>query len=166
MPEVLFGGLLHLVFRELELQTSDILPHLGKFVAVDDLSTGEDGLDGRDPGNGTVLHHRNADGVGKGRQCLGGEHLCEGCPQLRGHILRQVQGGLSHTLVGIEPETRTTDVGEVLRESLPTLLLGGINRMSGTANGNVILQSRILQLLQRICLGCRDTTAYRTEDEG
>ena len=80
LPEVLFGSLLHLVSRQLQLQTTHVLTNFGQFVAVDNLTTGKDGLHRHQRTNGTVLHHRDADGVGQGCKRFGRQHLWDQCP--------------------------------------------------------------------------------------
>ena len=87
LPEVLFGSLFHLVFRQLQLETTDVLANFGEFVAVDDLPTGKHGLYSHQRTDGTILHHRDADGVGQGYKRLGRQHLCQTGPQLRGNHL-------------------------------------------------------------------------------
>ena len=51
----------HLLLKRDELQSADILTHLGETVAVDDLTSSEDGLDSRHASYGAVFHHRDTD---------------------------------------------------------------------------------------------------------
>ena len=75
LPVILLGLVLHLVLRQLQLQTGGLLTYLGEFITVDDLSAGKDGLHGIDACQCTILHHRDADRIGKGGQRLGRERL-------------------------------------------------------------------------------------------
>ena len=76
LPEVLFGGFLHFVFRELQLKAAHILAQFSEFVAIHDLPACENRLDSRQTADGSVFHHAYADGIGQGHKSLGGEHLC------------------------------------------------------------------------------------------
>ena len=140
LPEVLFGGLLDLVLGELELQTAYLLAHLCQAIAIDDLSTSEDGLHSRDATNGTILHHGDADGVGQIGKHLWGHLLGKYLSQRLGYDLRGGDGGLGHALIGIEPEARGTDVGEILGEGLTALLLGGVDVVTGLTDGEIVVE--------------------------
>ena len=74
--------------------------------------------------------------MGKRHSQLGRDHL------------RGIQGGLCHSFVGIEHETCSAYTGEILGESLLALLLRGIDTILGTANGHIMVQGRILELLK------------------
>ena len=70
-------------------------------------------------------------------------------------------------IVGVEPESRAADVGEILREGLLALLLGCLDVISCRADSDIILQGRVLNLLQCICL-CKcfvRTQRYRDTEQ-
>ena len=152
LPEILFGSLLHLVFGQLQLQAAHVLAHLGQFVAVDNLTTSKDGLHSHQRTDGAVLHHRDADGVAQGSQCFSRQHLCQSHPQFRRNHSRGVDVHLRHALVGIEPETRAADVGEILGKGLLALLLGSLDVAAGVAYGDVVVEGRVLELFQSVSL--------------
>ena len=79
LPKILLGCLLNLVLRELQLQPAHVLAHLGELIAVNNLSTSENGLHGLHTCDGAVLHHRDADRIGQGCKCLRRKRLCKGC---------------------------------------------------------------------------------------
>ena len=140
LPEVLLGGLLDLVLGELQLQTADVLAHLCQAVAVDDLSSSEDGLHSSDTADGTILHHRDVDGVAQVGKHLWRHLLRHRLSQRLRQQLRGIDGGLSHALVGIEPEACGADIGEILGEGLAALLLGGADVETCLSDGKIVVE--------------------------
>ena len=148
LPVVLADGTLHLLLGQPQLELADLLAHACQAVAVDDLSTGKDGLHGGDGGDGAILHHRHVHGTGQCGEGFGRECLCQCGTQLgRNHLLR-VERHLCHAAIGVERGSGGADVGEILREGLAPLLVCRLDVVVCRPRGDVVLQRRVGELAE------------------
>ena len=137
LPVVLLGGEFHVVSRHLHLQFAGLDTDLRQLVAIDDLATHEDGLNGGNGAVDTLLHQAD---VGRNQAFR----------YQVGEQIRHFDVNVNHGLVVLKCKTQSRYMGKVLRQRLALHLLRLLDSVAGRAEVVVVLDGQLLQLLKRI----------------
>lgn len=155
LPVVLLSGQLYLVFRGFKLNLIGCNSYLGQFITIDDLSTHEYRLNGRDRAEHTTLPHTDV-----------GWQL-EAARQQTGQLGRHLEVDFQHGLIKGDGCTCCRECRKILGECLTLLLLRLLDSITGRVEVVVVLNGQLFQLVEGIgLLGCNGTAAYQTNYEG
>ena len=153
LPVVLLGGHLHLVGRYFQLQFAGLDADLCQPVAIDDLTTHEDRLYGRNGAVDTFLHQADVGGY----QTLRNQ---------TGKNVRKFDVIVYHGFVVLESKTHSRYLREKLRKRLALHLFRLLDGVAGRTEVVVILDGKLLQLVKGISgLCCCGDTATNTTDK-